>query len=93
MDNNAETNINQMHNTIIYDYPFLSEPKIPYMIPTMIDYPLAPMVECMRLILFIFIVTISISISQLATSAVGLLADIVSNFDEHFVRLVPVLLT
>lgn len=81
-----------MYN-IIDDYPFLTEPKIPNMIPPMVDYPLASLVECMRLILFIFIVTISMSISQIATSTFGLFVDVVSNFDEHFVRLVPILLT
>lgn len=81
-----------MYN-IVDHYPILSEPKIPNMIPPMVDYPLASVVECMRLILFIFIVTISMSVSQLATSTVGLFVDIVSNFDEHFVRLVPILLT
>lgn len=81
-----------MYN-IIDDYPILTEPKIPNMIPPMVEYPLASLVECMRLILFIFIVTISMSLSQLATSTFGLFVDIVSNFDEHFVRLVPILLT
>lgn len=81
-----------MHN-IIDHYPILSEPKIPTMIPPMVEYPLASLVECMRLILFIFIVTISMSLSQLATSTFSLFVDIVSNFDEHFVRLVPILLT
>lgn len=81
-----------MHS-IIDEYTILSEPKIPNMIPPMVDYPLASLVECMRLILFIFIVTISMSLSQLATSTIGLFVDIVSNFDEHFVRLVPILLT
>lgn len=81
-----------MYN-IIDDYPILTEPKISIMVPPMVDYPLASLVECMRLILFIFIVTISMSISQLATSTVGLFVDIVSNFDEHFVRLVPILMT
>lgn len=79
--------------TIVDDYPYLSEPKIPYMIPPMVDHPLASLVECMRLVLFVFIVTISMSISQMATSTLGLFIDIVSNFDEHFVRLVPILLT
>lgn len=82
-----------MHNNIIDEYNILSDPKLPNMIPPMVDYPLASLVECMRLILFIFIITISMSISQLATSTVGLFVDIVSNFDEHFVRLVPILLT
>lgn len=79
--------------SIIDDYSTLTEPKIPNMIPPMVEYPLASLVECMRLILFIFIVTISMSLSQLATSTVGLFIDVVSNFDEHFVRLVPILLT
>lgn len=83
---------NQMYNIIDY-YPILTEPKLPNMIPPMVDYPLASLVECMRLILFIFIVTISMSLSHLATSTLGLFVDIVSNFDEHFVRLVPILLT
>lgn len=78
---------------IIDNYFILTEPKIPNMIPPMVEYPLASFVECMRLILFIFIVTISMSLTQLATSTVGLFVDIVSNFDEHFVRLVPILLT
>lgn len=81
-----------MYN-IIDDYPILTEPKLPSMIPPMVDYPLASLVECMRLVLFIFIITISMSLSHLATSTVGLFVDIVSNFDEHFVRLVPILLT
>ena len=78
---------------IIDNYFTLTEPKIPNMIPPMVEYPLASFVECMRLILFIFIVTISMSLTQFATSTVGLFVDIVSNFDEHFVRLVPILLT
>lgn len=81
-----------MHR-IIDDFQILSDPKIPSMPPPSVDYPLASLVECLRLILFIFIVTISMSLSQFATSTVGLFVDIVSNFDEHFVRLVPILLT
>lgn len=81
-----------MHQ-IIDDFPILSEPKIPNMIPPSVDYPLASFVECLRLILFIFIVTISMSLSQFATSTLGLFVDILSNFDEHFIRLVPILLT
>lgn len=82
-----------MHD-IIDEYNVLSDPKIPSLAPPMLgDYPLASLVECMRLILFIFIITISMTISQLATSTFGLFLDIVSNFDEHFVRLVPVLMT
>lgn len=81
-----------MHQ-IIDDFSILSEPKIPNMIPPSVDYPLASLVECLRLILFIFIVTISMSLSQFATSTVGLFVDIMSNFDEHFIRLVPILLT
>lgn len=81
-----------MHN-IIENYTLLSEPKIPNLIPPMVDYPLASLVECMRLILFIFIITISMSLSQIASSSVGLFMDIVSNFDEHFVRLVPIVIT
>lgn len=79
--------------SIVDEYPYISEPKLPLLIPPMADHPLASLVECMRLVLFIFIVTISMSISQMATSTVALFIDIVSNFDEHFVRLVPILLT
>lgn len=78
--------------SIVDNYPHLSELKIPQIIPPMVEHPLASLVECMRLILFIFIVTISMSISQVATSTLSLFIDIVSNFDEHFVRLVPILM-
>lgn len=78
--------------TIIDHYPILTEPKLPNMIFPMVEYPLASLVECMRLILFIFIVTITMSLSQFANSTLGLFVDIVSNFDEYFVRLVPLLL-
>ena len=79
--------------TLVDHCGILSEPRIPMMLPPVIEYPLASLIECMRLILFIFIVTVSMTMSQLATSTFGLFMDIVSNFDEHFLRLVPVVFT
>ena len=81
-----------MSSLTIENCTYLSEPKIPQLLPPMVDYPLASLVECMRLILFVFIITISMSVSQIASSSFGLFMDIVCNFDEHFVRLVPIVM-
>lgn len=80
-----------MVGDIIDHYPYLSEPKLVQIdLPHLAtEYPLASLIECMRIIMFLFIITISMSLGQIASSTTSLLLDVISNFDNHFTRLVP----
>lgn len=76
---------------IIDKVEYLTEPLIPSLGEPTIEHQLASLVECMRLILFIFILTISVTLPQLTGSTLGLILEVASNFEQHFVRMVPIL--
>lgn len=85
----AEQQLQASQFEIIHNFGHLSEPSLVAVKLADADYPLASLLECMRLVLFIFIITVSVTLSDLASSSFALIVDVVCNFDRYFARFVP----